>query len=266
MRRARLWSKGTAACVLALLVSACASAPRDASLPVSDPNETANRQVLAMNQQTLGPLSEAVRATVPGPVHDRLHDLNSNLKEPRVLVNNVLQLRFDAAARTTTRFVLNTTLGIGGLFDVAGRQGIAQQSGDFGQTLFVWGVSEGPYVMQPYLGPATLRDAVGSVVDMAANPVGWLIGMQVALATTQVALTASTTSLDAVDRLGQLKTAEDNSLDFYSFVRSSYYQMRRAELREAIGLPNVVESPATTDLDDGDNGPADASRSAAVAR
>jgi phospholipid-binding lipoprotein MlaA len=175
-------------------------------------------------------------------------------------------LRFDAAARTTTRFVLNTTLGIGGLFDVAGPQGIAQQSGDFGQTLFVWGVSEGPYVMQPYLGPATLRDAVGSVVDMAANPVGWLVGMQVALATTQVAVTASTTSLDAVDRLGQLKTAEDNSLDFYSFVRSSYYQMRRAELREAIGLPNVVESPATTDIDDGEDGPADASRSVAVAR
>ena len=266
MRRARLWSKGTAACVSALLVSACASAPRDVSLPVSDPNEAANRQVLAMNQQALGPLSEAVRATVPGPVHDRLHDLNSNLKEPRVLVNNVLQLRFDAAARTTTRFVLNTTLGIGGLFDVAGRQGIAQQSGDFGQTLFVWGVSEGPYVMQPYLGPATLRDAVGSVVDMAANPLGWLIGTQVALATTQVAVTAGTTSLDAADRLGQLKTAEDNSLDFYSFVRSSYYQMRRAELREAIGLPNVVESPATTDIDDGDDGPANASRSAAVAR
>jgi phospholipid-binding lipoprotein MlaA len=87
MRRARLWSKGTAACVSALLVSACASALRDASLPVSDPNETANRQVLAMNQQALGPLSEAVRATVPGPVHDRLHDLNSNLKEPRILVN-----------------------------------------------------------------------------------------------------------------------------------------------------------------------------------
>ncbi len=259
MRRARLWSKGTAACVSALLVSACAGAPRDASLPVSDPNEKANRQVLAMNQQALGPLSEAVRATVPGPVHDRLHDLNSNLKEPRILVNNVLQLRFDAAARTTTRFVLNSTVGMAGLFDVAGGQGIAQQSGD-------WGVSEGPYVMQPYLGPATLRDAVGSVVDMAANPVGWLIGMQVALATTQVAVTASTTSLDAVDRLGQLKTAEDNSLDFYSFVRSSYYQMRRAELREAIGLPNVVESPATSDIDDGDDGPADAGRSVAVAR
>jgi phospholipid-binding lipoprotein MlaA len=263
MRRARPWSKWATAWVLALLVSACAGAPRDAALPISDPNEKANREVLAANQRILGPISEGVRAAVPGPVHDRLHDLNANLKEPRILVNNVLQLRFDAAARTTTRFVLNSTLGIAGLVDVAGPNGIAQQSGDFGQTLFVWGVSEGPYVVQPYLGPATLRDAVGSVVDMVANPVGWLVGMQVALTTTQVAVTAGTTSVDAVDRLGQLKTAEDASIDFYSFVRSSYYQLRRAELREAVGLPSVIESPATSDIDDD---PPDASQSVAVAR
>jgi phospholipid-binding lipoprotein MlaA len=184
------------------------------------------------------------------------------LKEPRILVNNVLQLRFDAAARTTTRFVLNTTVGMAGLFDVAGGQGVAQQSGDFGQTLFVWGVSEGPYLVWPYLGPSTLRDAAGSVVDMAANPLGWLIGAQVALAPTQVAVTAGTTTVDAVDRLGQLKTAEDASLDFYSFVRSSYYQMRRAELREAVGLPSVVESPATSDIDDA---PDDAGQAVAAA-
>src|SRR5712691_6125358 len=258
MRCARGWGQRAIACVLPLLVAACAGMPRDASMPISDPAEAANRDVLATNQRVLGPVSEAIKVAIPGPVHDRLHDLNSNLKEPRIFLNDVLQLRLDAAARTAGRFVVNSIFGIGGLFDVAGRQGIAQQSGDFGQTLFVWGVSEGPYVMQPYLGPATLRDAVGSVVDMVANPVGWLIGMQVALATTQVAVTAGTTSVDAVDRLGQLKTAEDNSLDFYSFVRSSYYQMRRAELREAIGLPNVVESPATSNIDDGDDGPADA--------
>jgi phospholipid-binding lipoprotein MlaA len=263
MRRARPWSKWATAWVTALLVSACSGVPRDAALPISDPNEKANREVLAANQRILGPISEGVRAAVPGPVHDRLHDLNANLKEPRILVNNVLQLRFDAAARTTTRFVLNSTLGIGGLVDVAGPNGIAQQSGDFGQTLFVWGVSEGPYVVQPYLGPATLRDAVGSVVDMVANPVGWLVGMQIALTTTQVAVTAGTTSVDAVDRLGQLKMAEDASIDFYSFIRSSYYQMRRAELREAIGLPSVIESPATSDIDDE---PDDASQSVAAAR
>jgi phospholipid-binding lipoprotein MlaA len=93
---------------------------------------------------------------------------------------------------------------------------------------------------------------------MAANPLGWLIGTQIALATTQVAVTAGTTSVDAVDRLGQLKTAEDASIDFYSFVRSSYYQMRRAELREAVGLPSVVESPATAELDDTPDDPGQA--------
>jgi phospholipid-binding lipoprotein MlaA len=85
---------------------------------------------------------------------------------------------------------------------------------------------------------------------MVANPVGLLIGTQVAALTTQVAISAGTTSLDAVDRLGQLKTAEDASIDFYSFMRSSSYQMRRAELRQAVGLPSAVVSPATSDLDD----------------
>jgi phospholipid-binding lipoprotein MlaA len=242
-------------------MAACATMPRDASLPISDPSEATNRQVLAANQRVLGPLSEAVKA-IPGPLYDRLHDLNSNLKEPRIFVNDLLQLRPDAAARTAGRFVLNTTLGIGGLFDVAGRQGIAQQSGDFGQTLFVWGVSEGPYAVLPYMGPATTRDAVGSIVDVVGNPLSWLIGTQVAATTAQVAVSVGTTSLDATDRLGQLKQAEDASIDFYSFIRSGYYQTRRAELREAIGLPSVIESPATSELDD----PGDVSAPAPAAR
>jgi phospholipid-binding lipoprotein MlaA len=250
------------ACVLSLLLSACAAAHRDASLPVSDPNEQTNREVMAANQAVLRPVSEAVQAVIPGPVHDRLHDFNSNLKEPRIFVNEVLQLRFEAAAHTAGRFVVNSTVGLGGLLDVASREGIPQASGDFGQTLFVWGVSEGPYVVLPYLGPSTLRDAVGSTVDMVANPLGWLIATQIALTTTQVAVSAGTTSLDAADRLGQLKMAEDASIDFYSFIRSSYYQTRRAELRAALGLPNVVESPATAELDD----PADAGQSVAAAQ
>ena len=262
MRRAVCWSKWAAAPLLPLLLTACAGAPIDASLPVSDPHEQTNRQILAANQSVLGPVSEAVKAAIPGSVHDRLHDLNTNLKEPRIFVNNLLQLRFQAAAHTATRFVLNSTVGLGGLLDVATREGIPQESGDFGQTLFAWGVAEGPYVVRPYLGPATMRDAVGSTVDMVANPLGWLIGTQVALATTQLALTAGTTSVDALDRLGQLKMAEDASIDFYSFVRSSYYQMRRAELREALGLPKVVESPATAELDD----PDESGQSVAAAR
>jgi len=167
-----------------------------------------------------------------------LHDFNSNLKEPRIFVNNLLQARFDAASKTAARFAMNTTFGLGGLVDLAAREGIAQQSGDFGQTLFAWGVSEGPYMVRPYWGPTTTRDAVGDVVDRFGDPVGLLFGTQLGIAIT-------TASLDTVVKLGQLKQAEDASIDFYSFLRSSYYQTRRTELREAIGLENVIDSPAT---------------------
>jgi len=240
MRGARCALKWAIAWVLPLLLGACAGLPRDASLPVNDPNEDMNRHVMEVNQVILRPASEFVKAAIPGPVHDRVHDLNSNLKEPRILVNNVLQGRFEAAAQTSARFVMNSVFGIGGLFDLASREGLQQQSGDFGQTLFVWGVPEGPYVVRPYLGPATVRDAVGSTVDMFSNPIGWVLGPQ-------MAITVGSAGVDAADRLGQLKMAEDASIDFYSFVRSSYYQMRRAELREAIGLPAVVDSPALDD-------------------
>jgi phospholipid-binding lipoprotein MlaA len=241
MRHARGWVNRAVAAALLLLLAACAGVPRDASLPINDPNEQLNRHVLTATRVTLRPAAEVVSA-IPGPLHDRLRDFNSNLREPRIFVNNVLQGRFDAAHATAGRFLANSVLGMGGLFDIASRAGLEQKSGDFGQTLFVWGVPEGPYVMRPYLGPATSRDAVGSAVDMVADPVGWAIG-------SQVALSVGSSLLEAAERLGQLKQAEDASIDFYSFVRSAYYQTRRAELREAIGLPNVIDSPALDDPD-----------------
>jgi phospholipid-binding lipoprotein MlaA len=256
MRRAHGAVKRAVALLVPLVLAACAGVPRDASLPINDPSEGMNRHVMAANQEVLRPFSVAVKAAVPGPVHDRLHDLNSNLKEPRIFVNNILQGRVEAAVHTGTRLVMNTVFGLGGLVDVASREGLQQESGDFGQTLFVWGIGEGPYVVRPYLGPSTLRDAVGSTVDMVADPLGRLLGPQ-------IVVSAATTGVDAVDRLGQLKQAEDASIDFYSFIRSSYYQMRRAELRAAIGLPSAVESPATSDIDDH---PADAKRSARARR
>jgi len=238
MRRGQVWGRWAIIIALPVILGACAATPRDAALPLQDPNEHANRQVLAMNQEMLRPVAETVQKVVPKPVHDRLHDFNNNLKEPRIFVNNLLQGRFDAASKTVARFAMNTTFGLGGLVDLASREGVPQQTGDFGQTLFVWGVGEGPYMVRPYWGPTTTRDAVGDVVDRFGDPVGLLTGSQIGIAIT-------TATLDTVVRLGQLKMAEEASIDFYTFLRSSYYQTRRAELREAIGLPNVIESPAT---------------------
>ena len=238
MRRSAVWVRWAITLVLPIVVGACAATPRDAALPLQDPNEQANRKMLAMNQEVLRPVAEAVQTVVPRPVHDRLHDFNSNLREPRIFLNNVLQGRLDAASKTAARFAMNTTFGIGGLVDLASREGIPQQTGDFGQTLFVWGVGDGPYMVRPYFGPTTTRDAVGDLVDRFGDPVGLLFGTQIGIAIT-------TASLDTVVRLGQLKMAEDASIDFYAFLRSSYYQTRRAELRDALGLPNVIDSPAT---------------------
>src|SRR5262245_59894183 len=238
MRCSQIRARWAIVLALPVVMAGCASAPRDASLPLQDPNEHVNRQMLAMNQEVLRPVAKTVQTVVPRPVHDRLHDFNSNLKEPRIFVNNLMQGRLEAASKTAARFAMNTTFGLGGLVDLASRQGIPQQTGDFGQTLFVWGVAEGPYMVRPYWGPTTTRDAVGDFVDRFGDPVGLLFGTQLGIAIT-------TASLDTVDRLGQLKMAEDASIDFYTFLRSSYYQTRRAELREALGLPDVVDSPAT---------------------
>jgi phospholipid-binding lipoprotein MlaA len=224
-----------------VLLGACAELPRDTALPLQDPSENVNRRIMTANQEMLRPAAEFVQTAIPGPVSKRLRDFNGNLKEPRILVNNILQGRAEAAVHTAIRFGMNSVFGLAGLFDVATGAGLPQQSGDFGQTMFVWGVPAGPYVVRPYLGPATLRDGVGSVVDMFGNPISFVPGMQLA------AVTIGTTAVDAADRLGQLKMAEDASIDFYSFVRSSYYQIRRAELRESIGLGAVVDSPALDD-------------------
>jgi phospholipid-binding lipoprotein MlaA len=229
-----------AAAALAGLVSACAGAPRDASLPIDDPNEQFNRGVLRANQVVLDPAANVVKQ-VPAPILNRLQDLDANLKEPRVLGNNLLQGRFNAAGITIGRIIFNTTFGLGGLFDVATAGGLKQQSGDFGQTLFVWGVPAGTFVERPYFGPSTQRDAVGGAVDTALDPVGFVVGGFVFGWPWSV----GTAALSATAHLSQWKEAENASIDFYSFLRSDFYQTRRADLREALGLPPVTESPAT---------------------
>ncbi len=241
MRRAKPWVAMSLACALPALVSACAGVPRDASLPVDDPNEQFNRGVLRANQVVLDPVANVVKQ-VPGPILNRFQDLDANLKEPRIFANNILQGRFNAAGITLGRLLFNTTFGLGGLFDVAGQGGLPQQSGDFGQTLFVWGVPAGTFVERPYYGPSTQRDAFGGAVDTVADPVGWVMGGILI----GWPWSAGTAGLSAVAHLGQWKEAENASIDFYTFLRSDFYQTRRADLREALGLPPAVESPATT--------------------
>src|SRR5271165_1782718 len=240
MRGAERWVTGPIAWGLAALVSACAGVPRDPSLPIDDPWEQTNRGILRANQVVLDPVANVVK-TLPAPVLNRVRDLDDNLNEPRIFGNDILQGRFGAAGITAERFVFNSIFGLGGLVDVATAGGLPKQSGDFGQTLFLMGVTAGPYVERPYYGPSTLRDSFGGAVDTALDPLGWVIGGVLIGWPWSV----GSASVSATAHLGQWKEAENASIDFYSFLRSDYYQTRRADLREALGLPALVESPAT---------------------
>jgi phospholipid-binding lipoprotein MlaA len=229
----------SAAMLGSLLLAGCASVPREPSMRINDPYEASNRKSLAFNQSVFGPISRGYHAATPSVIRQGIGNVSANLNEPRVFANDLLQLRLDAGSKTVARFLVNSTFGVGGLFDVATTGNILKQSGDFGQTLFVWGVDDGPYLVSPFFGPATTRDAVGLVVDEVGDPASWALS-----AAFGNPAAFGLAGLDFVTQIDQLKQAEDSSIDFYSFLRSSYYQTRRAQLREAIGLPSSVESPA----------------------
>ncbi len=214
---------------------------------INDPNEAVNRKMLAVNQAVFGPVASAYHGT-PSLLRQGLGNVSSNLNEPRIFANDLLQARFAAGATTFGRFILNSTFGVAGLFDIASANGLPKQTGDFGETMSVWGVGDGPYFVSPLLGPSTTRDTFGFVVDQVADPVGVALSI-----TWGLPASLGVGSMDFVSEVDRLKQAQDSSIDFYSFLRSAYYQNRRAQLREAAGLPLSVESPA--DIVDGDAPP-----------
>lgn len=163
-------------------LSACASTPttsvnRDEAL-VADPFEPFNRAIFQFNddmdQLVISRVSAAYGAVVPRFGRDRIRDFVDNLKTPVWFANEVLQGDLEGARDQASRFVLNTTVGVGGLYDFAGNVvGIEKHDEDFGQTLAVWGVGNGPFLMLPLMGPSTTRDLAGRVGDYALSPFTW---------------------------------------------------------------------------------------------
>ena len=233
-----------------------ASAPETAAAdPASaddaaDPLEASNRSVFegnqALNHAIIYPIAKAYQDVVPEPVRDSVDAFTTNLSEPLVFANDVLQLRFNAAGKTFTRFVVNSTVGLGGLFDVAATQGLTKQSGDLGQTMYVWGVRDSSYVVLPILGPSNVRDAIGNVIELVApaQAIG-LAGPRFATALNNISNVGSVASpFSGINKVAQLKELEDNSLDFYTMMRSVVEQKREAELQDALS-----SSAFTTPLD-----------------
>jgi phospholipid-binding lipoprotein MlaA len=219
-----------------------------------DPSEERNRATLEFNQKinrsVVYPVAESYREGVPEVVRDSIESFSNNLGEPLIFANDLLQLRPQAAATTAARFAMNSTFGLAGLVDVASREKLPRQTGDFGQTLYVWGARDSEYLVLPIMGPTTTRDLIGSTVEFVAMlPVNWfgpagiaaqarefgLAGSTATTLTTGVNISGSTAgALSKVDKAGELQALEDSSLDFYVMLQSVAMQKRDAELKEAL--------------------------------
>jgi phospholipid-binding lipoprotein MlaA len=203
----------------------------------NDPLEPMNRVVFHANDvvdtRVIRPLADGYRRIVPEAVRDAIRACLDNLQEPRIFVNNVLQLRFEAAAVTLVRFSFNSTFGLAGLFDVASPNGLARQTGDFGQTLYRWGVGSGPYLVLPFFGPSNFRDAFGFGVDLVAMPPALVVDEGVWINVGVYVLSGFDLRSRNIEQLDHVKS---NSLDYYAQFRSITRQYREAQLRAARGI------------------------------
>ena len=170
---------------------------------------------------------------MPAPGRRALYRAFQNLDSPVILANHMLQFRVVDAAGTTTRFVINSSIGVAGLFDPAADWfEVYRREGDFGQTLARYGSPSGPYLMLPFFGPSTVRDVFGDVVDILADPLGYLLG-PITWWTIVLGGGEGLTTREA--HLEDLRALEAGSVDFYSALRSAYLQNRDAMVREARG-------------------------------
>ncbi|HEV7368807.1 VacJ family lipoprotein [Arenibaculum sp.] len=217
-----------------------------------DPLEPVNRVVYGFNEAAdilvLRPAAEVYRGTVPTPVRMAVRNFLLNLTSPLLVANELLQGDFEGAQVAFSRFLVNTTIGLGGAFDIAGRyRDLHYEYEDFGQTLAVWGVPDGPYLVLPLLGPSNLRDATGLVADTAADPVN--IWANNADRSGAMAVRAGVTGVDTRTEL--IEAVDDlrrNSLDPYASARSLYRQRRATEINDGSG--GSIEFPDYEDIDE----------------
>ena len=199
---------------------------------IFDPLEGINRGIFSFNniadRVILEPVAKGYKK-LPSPIQSGIGNFLNNLKLPLAAVNQLLQGQSKNAAESTGRFLVNSTIGIFGLVDVADNIGLEQKEEDFGQTLATWGIGDGFYIVLPLFGPSNVRDATGMIMTMMTDPVNayavnqgesWAVPMK--------------TAANAIDQRSQIidevNALRDNSIDYYAAVRSSYYQNRKAAI------------------------------------
>ncbi len=236
--------------LISVALAACASGPNSANDEAYDPIEPVNRVFFDFNmfldRTVLRPVTRFYVDVVPEGIRMTVHNILEVLNTPIVATNHLLQGNIDGFMHTLGRATFNIAGGAG-LIDVAGEKAPFKDE-DFGQTLAVWGAPEGPYLVLPFLGPSNVRDAIGTGVDSAAEPVGLLVSEFGSDLTTYL-FSGSKTTATILDKrsqiLGQLEELEKTSLDFYATIRSLYQQQRRNDIRngdisEPLPIPEIT--------------------------
>ena len=230
----------------ALSLSGCLTAGPDPE----DPYEDFNRQMFAFNegldQAVLSPVAHGYRAVTNEPVREGVGNFASNLNEPVTFVNHVLQGKLPDAGATFGRFVINTTVGIAGIFDPASSMGIQRTKEDFGQTLGSWGVDSGPYLVLPFIGPTNPRDLTGIGGDIALNPLNYPeFENDDAIRLGVMALGGINAREGAIETIDEL----NNQVDPYTTVRRLYGRTRAADIGIPYSEPNNAEEVPEDELD-----------------
>jgi len=206
------------------------------TLDANDPMESFNRAMfdfnMALDRNALAPVARGYRYVTPKPVRNGIHNVLVNLMSPVDLLNTLLQGDLHGSGIVLKRFIVNSTAGIGGLIDAAAETGDVRRKEDFGQTLAVWGVGSGPYLVWPLLGPSNPRDSIGGVVDVVSNPVFWLgMNSDWSLAQPLSYTRSGMTIIDArVPLLDPLEELEKTSVDYYTTIRDFVRQQRMMEI------------------------------------
>ncbi len=208
---------------------------------IYDPLEPVNRAIFSFNNVAdrivLEPIAKGYKK-LPSPLQSGINNFLSNLRAPLVIVNQLLQGQGENAIQSSGRFIVNSTVGVFGLFDVAEKIGLEEKEEDFGQTLATWGVGEGFYIVLPLFGPSNTRDATGMALTMITDPIN-----AYAVTEGEAWLVPTRTAINAIDQRSQIidevNALRDNSVDYYAAVRSSYYQNRKAAIN------NVDDSELT---------------------
>lgn len=227
--------------LLSLFLGGCATAPAAKKDP-RDPFEGFNRASYkfndALDRALLKPAAKGYKAVTPDFIETGVTNFFSNLTQPTVMINDLLQGKFKAGLNDAGRFLVNTTVGLGGLFDPASAAGLDRNDEDFGQTLGKWGVSSGPYLMVPFFGPSTVRDGIGSAVGIYTDPTQYV---------ERDAIRYGLRGMDLIDARARRLPLDDTlnqAYDKYTFIRNAYLQQREFQVKDGnVPAPSFDDEP-----------------------